>query len=213
MKLYKLVAFVFVLSYCAFQMTGWFHNQEVDIFGISDSVSEQVEKTIEKPRTVQKMTNVVDSIIVKAVGANLIENNSKSSEPVKNQPCWKFVKPPNIFDDDNIGAMGKGVTMPSILSADIQKLYDDGWINHQFNQYLSDLISVNRTLPDYRTDYCKEIVANYTKTLPATSVIIIFHNEAWSTLLRTVHSVLNRSPTHLITEIILVDDFSTMGEI
>ena len=71
-------------------------------------------------------------------------------------------------------------------------------------------VSLNRSLPDRRDDWCKENVKVDTNYLPSTSVIIIFHNEAWSTLLRTVYSVINRSPAHLLAEVILVDDASTL---
>lgn len=108
------------------------------------------------------------------------------------------------------GERGAGINLYNV-SPEIQAKVSAGWEAHQFNEFVSDLISVNRTVPDPRSNYCH--MQEYTQNLPKTSVIIIFHNEAWSTLLRTVHSVLNRSPPHLIEEVILVDDFSNMRKL
>ncbi|XP_059207008.1 polypeptide N-acetylgalactosaminyltransferase 10-like [Centropristis striata] len=83
---------------------------------------------------------------------------------------------------------------------------DQAYRENGFNIYVSDRISLNRSLPDIRHPNCKKKL--YADKLPNTSIIIPFHNEGWSSLLRTVHSVLNRSPPQLIAEVILVDDFS-----
>ncbi|XP_078408317.1 polypeptide N-acetylgalactosaminyltransferase 13 isoform X1 [Cetorhinus maximus] len=100
------------------------------------------------------------------------------------------------------GEMGKAVLIPK---EDQEKMRDLFKIN-QFNLMASDMIAFNRTLPDVRLEGCKTKV--YQDNLPDTSVVIVFHNEAWSTLLRTIHSVLIRSPKKVLKEIILVDDDS-----
>ena len=124
-----------------------------------------------------------------------------------------FIPPPNDLGLESPGELGKPVNLPVNLTVEVKKMVDDGWLKNAFNQYVSDLISVRRSLPDPRTKYCKDVETSYTKKLPATSVIVTFHNEAWSTLLRSVHSILDRSPEHLIEEIILVDDFSDMPHV
>lgn len=105
------------------------------------------------------------------------------------------------------GELGRPVLLKN-LTKEQQQLVNVGWENNAFNQYVSDIISLNRTLPDVRDPSCKSLKYPNSNQLPPTSVIICFHNEAWSVLLRTVHSILNRSPSRLIQEIILVDDYS-----
>lgn len=51
----------------------------------------------------------------------------------------------------------------------------------------------------------------YNPTLTS-SVIIIFYNEVFSAILRTLWSVILKTPKHLLHEIILVDDASTECE-
>ncbi|CAD5217273.1 unnamed protein product [Bursaphelenchus okinawaensis] len=111
----------------------------------------------------------------------------------------------NYHPIEGYGDYGRAVNLNQKEDLESEKTFG---IN-QFNLYISDRISVNRSLPDVRKSDCRTKSYPSAKDLPTTSVIIVFHNEAFSTLLRTVYSVINRSPKEVLEEIILVDDFSS----
>uniref|UniRef100_A0A6J0U9Y1 Polypeptide N-acetylgalactosaminyltransferase n=1 Tax=Pogona vitticeps TaxID=103695 RepID=A0A6J0U9Y1_9SAUR len=96
---------------------------------------------------------------------------------------------------------------PAVVPGEKQEEAKRRWNEGNFNVYLSDLIPVDRAIDDTRPKGCSDLLVH--NELPTTSVIMCFVDEVWSTLLRSVHSVLNRSPPQFIKEIILVDDFST----
>ena len=63
-----------------------------------------------------------------------------------------------------------------------------------------------------RSSQCKDLTYQ-TSSLPTSSVVIIFNNEALSALLRTVWSVLDRTPPRILHEVVLVDDGSNHTDI
>ncbi|KAJ8282362.1 hypothetical protein COCON_G00048810 [Conger conger] len=112
-------------------------------------------------------------------------------------------------DPGSPGASGKPFHMDNLSPAE-QKEKERGEEKHCFNLFASDRISLSRDLgPDTRPPECIEQTFKRCPPMMTTSVIIVFHNEAWSTLLRTVYSVLHTSPAIFLKEIILVDDAST----
>lgn len=92
-----------------------------------------------------------------------------------------------------------------------QEIRDIGYKKYAFNLLISNRLGYHRDIPDTRDPRCKE--KKYPINLPSASIIICFYNEALSTLLRTIHSILDRTPVHLLREIILVDDRSDFIEL
>ncbi|XP_028345367.1 polypeptide N-acetylgalactosaminyltransferase 11 isoform X4 [Physeter macrocephalus] len=103
--------------------------------------------------------------------------------------------------------LGKGM----IFNERDQELRDLGYQKHAFNMLISNRLGYHRDVPDTRNAACKD--RSYPPDLPVASVVICFYNEAFSALLRTVHSVLDRTPARLLHEIILVDDDSDFDDV
>ncbi|XP_055711285.1 N-acetylgalactosaminyltransferase 7 [Phlebotomus papatasi] len=115
---------------------------------------------------------------------------------------WGNFEPKTTVKRTGPGENGEAYNLPESM----QNAASSSEMEYGMNIACSDEISLDRSIKDTRLEECKHW--DYPVHLPKTSVILVFHNEGWSVLLRTVHSVINRTPDHILHEILLVDDFS-----
>ena len=77
-----------------------------------------------------------------------------------------------------------------------------------FNLVASDKVELDRLPDDLRNEECKHWNYPENKDLNKATVIMVFYNEAWGPLMRTVHTVIRQSPKELLANIVMVDDNS-----
>ncbi|XP_054460819.1 N-acetylgalactosaminyltransferase 7 isoform X2 [Anoplopoma fimbria] len=108
------------------------------------------------------------------------------------------------------GGPGEGAK-PFVLGPEYKDAIQSSIKEFGFNMVASDMISLDRTISDIRHEECK--YWHYDDRLMTSSVVIVFHNEGWSTLMRTIHSVIKRTPRKYLAEIVMIDDFSNKAHL
>lgn len=158
---------------------------------------------------------------------NVVSTEAKSKALKENSVFKKLQFPPrelNLIDsidtndvqtgertsylnsNENILNSSSLLHLGMIRSPKDQRVKDEGYKKHAFNLLISDRLGHHRPVPYTAHSQCKKQI--YSSDLPLASVVICFYNEAWSTLLRTVYSLIDRTPENLLHEIILIDDYS-----
>jgi hypothetical protein len=156
---------------------------------ISDLLSRQLTNNVTRYRWIE---SIARAFMKRMINYQCI---NETTHVIKDGP--NEIEALTIADEKNSfigpGELGIGLEIErrKLLSDDIQK-YDDGLEKNAFNAFASDLISTHRTLPDVRDEGCRKI--KYKESLFTASVVICFHNEVWSVLLRSIHSIIDRTP-------------------
>jgi len=204
LKVLVLIALIWIISVVVSRRSEEVRKRKADV---EDDLIEDVTNA-ENIKTDPGFVIVKDSMQSEPKADDLSENTEKKL-PKQEDP--HVIVPP--VDPDAPGEMGRPVRIDN-PDPETKKKIDKGWRDNAYNQYVSDMISLHRSLPDQRDPWCREPDRNLpVSELPATSVIVCFHNEGWTALLRTVHSIIDRSPPSLLQEIVLVDDASTQDHL
>ncbi|CRL01929.1 CLUMA_CG015358, isoform A [Clunio marinus] len=144
-----------------------------------------------------------NSALISVKNELLTEHNNFDLEDGITDEVKKYIEELGL---KNPGENGEPIILPENTSVEIKKLIDEGKEKFGFNVFISNMISLNRNIPDFRSEICKN--KTYHENLPKISIVIPFHNEEWMLLMRTLHSILLRSPLKYVEEILLIDDAS-----
>lgn len=138
-------------------------------------------------------------------------DNEQENEirPVTVSPYEQSIQLDLQKQDRTLGNKGVAVHLTGAAKARGERIYKKIALNEE----LSEQLSYNRTVGDHRNPLCLNQKYDDPSTLPTASVVIIFYNEPYSVLVRTVHSTLNTCNEKSLKEIILVDDGSDNAEL
>ncbi|EDW01816.1 polypeptide N-acetylgalactosaminyltransferase 1 [Drosophila grimshawi] len=138
-----------------------------------------------------------------------IDDAENEIHPVTISPYEQSIQLDIQKQDRTLGNKGVATHLKGAAKARGDKIYKKIALNEE----LSEQLSYNRTVGDHRNPLCLNQRYDNPATLPTASVIVIFYNEPYSVLLRTVHSTLNTCNEQALKEIILVDDGSDNAEL
>ena len=129
----------------------------------------------------------------------------KNSESLVQKLKPKLKKPVKSTYDDNNDELWAS-ELGAAKNDEELKFREEGYNNYAFNTLVSLRLGLSRELPDTRHTGCKKQV--YHDKLPSASIIICYYHEEINVLLRTIHSVLERTPATFLKEILIINDQS-----
>jgi len=138
-----------------------------------------------------------------------VDDAENEIRPATQSPYEHSIRLDLQKQQSGLGDDGVAVHLKGSAKARGDKIYKKIALNEE----LSEQLSYNRTVGDHRNPLCLHQQYDDPSTLPTASVVIIFFNEPYSVLIRTVHSTLNTCNHKALKEIILVDDGSDNAEL
>ncbi|KAL0968523.1 hypothetical protein UPYG_G00267970 [Umbra pygmaea] len=161
---------------------------------------EQKQNAIEKMQMDERERFNVQKFVEEPAKLEPVKRNGEKPKPQQEEKTPKLFPMSPLFQK-----WGEN------LSEDDQKEAQTLFEKYGYNVFLSDRLPLNRELPDTRNPKCVD--KKYPKDLPSIAVVLIYLDEALSIIKRAVRSIIDRTPEHLLKEIILVDDKSSNDDL